>query len=236
MGHISGRVFQPRWAMAEDADAPLPRYFFHINDEVRNEAGIELHGLDAVGKVATNSARPMVSEAVREGHEPNGRAFVVYDPTRRNGSYLPIQSSTQLDATLPICLAQGSRSGRHPIPRLTGAIGRAGALAHHAFELLLLNRFVKLLAVIEGCYHVQTRHQPPTHRNEATQDCLGAWGALRGLRAACCSGKKPSHHGEVLGGRTCQRALSAQFHWPRAHKHARNCACMPRWSRGLRSD
>jgi len=47
MGHISGLVFQPRWAMAEDADAPLPRYFFHINDEVRNEAGIELHGLDA---------------------------------------------------------------------------------------------------------------------------------------------------------------------------------------------
>jgi len=91
MGHISGRVFQPRWAMAEDADAPLPRYFFHINDEVRNEAGIELHGLDAVGKVATNSARPMVSEAVREGHEPNGRAFVVYDPTRRNGSYLPFK-------------------------------------------------------------------------------------------------------------------------------------------------
>ena len=94
------------------------------------------------------------------------------------------------------------------MPRPTGAIGRAGALAHHAFELLLLNRFVKLLAVIEGCYHVQTRHQPPTHRDEATQDCLGAWGVLVELA------KKPAHHGEVLGGRTCQRALPAQFHWP----------------------
>jgi len=38
----------------------MPRYFFHINDEVetiRDEKGIELYGLDAVGKVATKSAR-----------------------------------------------------------------------------------------------------------------------------------------------------------------------------------
>jgi len=39
--------------------------------------GIELHGMDAVRKVATKSAREMMSEAVREGHEPNDRAFVV---------------------------------------------------------------------------------------------------------------------------------------------------------------
>jgi len=53
-------VFQPRWATAEDADPRMPRYFFHINDEVetiRDEKGIELYGLDAVGKVATKSAR-----------------------------------------------------------------------------------------------------------------------------------------------------------------------------------
>jgi hypothetical protein len=58
----------------------MPRYFFHIKDEVetiRDEDGIELHGLDAVRKVATESAREMMSEAVREGHEPNDRAFVV---------------------------------------------------------------------------------------------------------------------------------------------------------------
>jgi hypothetical protein len=60
----------------------MPRYFFHIKDEVeiiRDEEGLELRGLDAVREEATESAREMMSEKVRAGHGPDGRAFVVTD-------------------------------------------------------------------------------------------------------------------------------------------------------------
>jgi hypothetical protein len=64
----------------------MPRYFFHIKDEaetIRDEDGIELHDLDEVRKLATESAREMMSEAVREGHEPSGREFVITDEQGR---------------------------------------------------------------------------------------------------------------------------------------------------------
>jgi hypothetical protein len=60
----------------------MPRYYFHIKDKVgiiRDEEGLDLHGLDAVREEATESAREMMSEKVREGHGPDGRAFVVTD-------------------------------------------------------------------------------------------------------------------------------------------------------------
>jgi hypothetical protein len=82
------------------------------------------------------------------------------------------------------------------------------------------NRFVKLLAGIEGCHHVQTRHQPPTHRNEATQGCLGAWGAWGGVLVELAKNRRITAR---FGGRTCQRALPAQFHWP-ARTYARAIA------------
>jgi Domain of unknown function (DUF6894) len=56
----------------------MPRYFFHIKDKP-DEERIELHGLDAVREEATESAGEIMSEEVREGHEPDGRAFVVTD-------------------------------------------------------------------------------------------------------------------------------------------------------------
>jgi hypothetical protein len=46
----------------------MPRYFFHIKNEVetiRDEDGIELDGLEEARKLATESAREMLSEAVR---------------------------------------------------------------------------------------------------------------------------------------------------------------------------
>jgi hypothetical protein len=60
----------------------MPRYYFHIKNEVgiiRDEEGLDLHGMDAVREEATESAREMMSEKVREGHGPDGRAFVVTD-------------------------------------------------------------------------------------------------------------------------------------------------------------
>ena len=57
-------------------------YYFHIKDEaktIRDEEGIEFHYLDAVREEATESARQLMSEEVREGHGPDGRAFVVTD-------------------------------------------------------------------------------------------------------------------------------------------------------------
>jgi len=60
----------------------MPRYFFHIKDEVEiipDEEGLELRGLDAVREEARESAREMMSESVRAGHRPDGRAFVVTD-------------------------------------------------------------------------------------------------------------------------------------------------------------
>ena len=60
----------------------MPRYYFHIKNEVetiRDLEGQELHGLDAVREEATESAREMMSEKVRRGHGPDGRAFVVTD-------------------------------------------------------------------------------------------------------------------------------------------------------------
>jgi len=48
----------------------MPRYFFHIKDEVetiRDEEGIEFHNLDAVQGEAIESAREMMSGEVREG-------------------------------------------------------------------------------------------------------------------------------------------------------------------------
>ena len=60
----------------------MPRYYFHIKNEleiIRDQEGQELHGLDAVREEATESAREMMSEKVREGHGPDSRAFVVTD-------------------------------------------------------------------------------------------------------------------------------------------------------------
>jgi hypothetical protein len=60
----------------------MPRYFFHIKDEqktIRDLEGAEFHNMDAVREEATESAREMMSKNVREGHGPNGRAFVVMD-------------------------------------------------------------------------------------------------------------------------------------------------------------
>jgi len=60
----------------------MPRYFFHIKDEVetiRDEEGIEFHNLDAVRGEAMESAREMMSGEVREGHGPDGRTFVITD-------------------------------------------------------------------------------------------------------------------------------------------------------------
>jgi hypothetical protein len=60
----------------------MPRYFFHIKDEaetILDKEGIEFHNMDAVREEATESAREMMSEKVRRGHGPNGRAFVVTD-------------------------------------------------------------------------------------------------------------------------------------------------------------
>jgi hypothetical protein len=64
----------------------MPRYFFHIKDEVetiRDEEGIEFHNFDAVREEATESAREMMSEKVREGHGPDSRAFIVTDEQGR---------------------------------------------------------------------------------------------------------------------------------------------------------
>jgi hypothetical protein len=60
----------------------MPRYFFHIKDEVetiRDMEGAEFHNLDAVREEATESAREMMSVDVRQGHRPDGRTFVVTD-------------------------------------------------------------------------------------------------------------------------------------------------------------
>ena len=60
----------------------MPRYFFHIKDDqttIRDLEGAEFHNMDAVREEATESAREMMSENVREGHGPDGRAFVVTD-------------------------------------------------------------------------------------------------------------------------------------------------------------
>lgn len=60
----------------------MSRYYFHIKNEVetiRDQEGQELHGLDAVREEATESAREMMSEKVRGGQGPDGRAFVVMD-------------------------------------------------------------------------------------------------------------------------------------------------------------
>jgi len=60
----------------------MPRYFFHIKDEVetiRDEEGIEFHNLDAVRGEAIESARERMSGEVREGHGADGRTFVVTD-------------------------------------------------------------------------------------------------------------------------------------------------------------
>jgi len=58
----------------------MPRYYFHIKDEVQtihDREGIELRDLGAIREEATESAREMLSEKVRQGHGPDGRAFVV---------------------------------------------------------------------------------------------------------------------------------------------------------------
>jgi hypothetical protein len=58
----------------------MPRYFFHIKDKaktIRDEEGMELQDLDAVLVEARESARQIMSERVLEGHEPDGRVFVV---------------------------------------------------------------------------------------------------------------------------------------------------------------
>jgi hypothetical protein len=74
----------------------MPRYFFHIKNEVetiRDEDGIELDGLEEVRKLATESARAMLSEAVCEGHDLNGRAFVVMDEQGRVVLNLPFKQA-----------------------------------------------------------------------------------------------------------------------------------------------
>ena len=60
----------------------MPRYYFHIKNEVetiQDEEGLVLRGLDEVREEATESAREMMSDKVLEGHGPDGRAFVVTD-------------------------------------------------------------------------------------------------------------------------------------------------------------
>ena len=60
----------------------MPRYFFHIKDEaetILDQEGSEFNNLDAVREEATESAREMMSDEVRRGHGPDGRAFVVMD-------------------------------------------------------------------------------------------------------------------------------------------------------------
>ena len=60
----------------------MPLYFFHIKDEATtmlDHEGIELDDLEAVREEATQAARQTMSGRVLDGHEPNGRAFVVTD-------------------------------------------------------------------------------------------------------------------------------------------------------------
>ena len=60
----------------------MPRYYFHIKEEattIRDNDGMELEELEAVRNEATQAAREMMSEDVREGYAPNGRTFVVTD-------------------------------------------------------------------------------------------------------------------------------------------------------------
>jgi hypothetical protein len=60
----------------------MPRYFFHVKNQtqtIRDKEGIELHGLDAVREEAMEGARQIMSDQVLEGHEPDGREFVITD-------------------------------------------------------------------------------------------------------------------------------------------------------------
>ena len=60
----------------------MPRYFFHSKDEATtmlDHEGIELTDMEAVREEATQAARQSMSERVLDGHEPDGRAFVVTD-------------------------------------------------------------------------------------------------------------------------------------------------------------
>jgi predicted N-acetyltransferase YhbS len=74
----------------------MPRYYFHIKDEaktIRNEEGIEFHNLDAVREEATESARQLMSEEVREGHGPDGRVFVVTDEQGKTVLTVPFKDA-----------------------------------------------------------------------------------------------------------------------------------------------
>jgi hypothetical protein len=76
---VSARTLLTKQAPSAGA---MPRYFFHIKDKeetIRDEEGIELHGLDAVHEEVTESAREMMSDDVRQGSGPDGRTFVVTD-------------------------------------------------------------------------------------------------------------------------------------------------------------
>ena len=76
----------------------MPRYFFHIKDgleTIRDEEGIDFHNLDAVREEATESAREMMSEKIREGHGPDGRAFVVTDEQGQTVLTFPFKDAIQ---------------------------------------------------------------------------------------------------------------------------------------------
>ena len=77
-----------RWECS-DASLFLPHQ--RQTETIRDEEGIELRGLEAVREEATESAREIMSEEVREGHEPDGRAFVVTDEQGETVLTLPFK-------------------------------------------------------------------------------------------------------------------------------------------------
>jgi hypothetical protein len=101
----------------------------------------------------------MMGESVREGHGPDGHAFVVTDEQGPVVLNFPFGLALK-PPSLPIGLVPRPRLDLAPIPALAGTIGRITTLAHYSCEAALLSHtqqhrpiFVPLLVLIEHLFH-----------------------------------------------------------------------------------
>ena len=74
----------------------MPRYFFHVKHDAAtmlDREGIELDDLGAARNEATTLARESMSERIRDGLPPDGRAFVVTDEEGRTVLTFPFMDA-----------------------------------------------------------------------------------------------------------------------------------------------